>query len=80
MSALVIHNASRNEVVFGYRLPGTAAARSVTILPGATATIAGLSRTEVDAVVEQHRTYGLVAAAEVGAGFSGLSYTLSDAA
>lgn len=77
MTELFIANATRQFLDFTYRLPESSGPRVQRIRPGGQIRISGdLSQKGVDAVVDQHRKYGLVRVSEIDRtkDFSGICY------
>ncbi len=77
MSKLYIGNATRQFFDFHYRLPESPSSRVQRIRPGGQVLLSGeVSQSGIDAVVEQHRKYGLVRVSEIDRSrdFAGLCY------
>jgi hypothetical protein len=77
MSDLYIGNATRQFLDFYYRMPESSQSRIQKIRPGGQIKISGnLNTADVDAIVEQHKKYGLVRVSEIDRtkDFSGICY------
>jgi hypothetical protein len=76
---LFIGNATKQKFVFAYRVPEVAGVRQQEIQVGGQVMISGnLSSTDIDAILDQHRPYGLVASSEIDRTktFAGLCYSI----
>lgn len=76
---LYIGNATRQLQNFTYRLPEVPGARSQMILIGGQIAISGdLNKRQIDAIIEQHEPYGLIAIEDIDRTrpFVGLCYSL----
>lgn len=79
---LYVANATRQNVDFAYRIPEVNGMRMQPIGIGHQVKISagpgGLNKQQIDAIIEQHRPYGLLEAREVTdkAGFTGLIYSV----
>jgi hypothetical protein len=76
---LFIGNATKQNVVFAYRVPEQSGVRAQNIPIGGQVRISGdLSSTDIDSIIAQHRPYGLVDAREVDRDkeFHGLCYSI----
>jgi len=76
---LYIGNSTKQRQQFCYRVPEETGLRVQDIEIGTQVKISGdLSTQQIDAIIQQHRAYGLVPAAEAGKvkGFTGLCYSV----
>jgi hypothetical protein len=76
MTTLYVANRTRQVHDFEYRMPGSLRVESLLLEPGTQQRIGEAPLLFIEAIIEQHRAYGLMAAEDVPPKFTGICYSI----